>query len=297
MMVSRASTMSRKSAKEETPVLNSGLSVRAIEPLAIGLVDMRSCVVSNSAHSVIFVESGSGTLRVESGEYKVAGGSLCFIGAHQPFETALSHNTRGLMICWSMEYVTLYEKTSSAVTNAIQLNRQISHPVIQLGPEDGLFIAQIGAAMIRELEQELELRQEMSENLLRTVMICVARQLEVSFDGYRSRRADLVNSFYTKLEEHFSTMKSTSRYAKLLNVSPGYLNEIVKQVTGHTVRYHISQRVVLEAKRRALVDGFNLKQIAYDLGFEDPAHFSKYFKNQCGRNFTDFRKSAGSSAA
>jgi AraC-like DNA-binding protein len=66
----------------------------------------------------------------------------------------------------------------------------------------------------------------------------------------------------------------------------------VREVSGFTASYHIQQRIILEAKRRAIFEGNSLKEIAYGLGFCDPAHFSKYFKNSAGRNFTDFRKGA-----
>jgi AraC-like DNA-binding protein len=63
-------------------------------------------------------------------------------------------------------------------------------------------------------------------------------------------------------------------------------------MSGFTASYHIQQRIVLEAKRRAIFNGDSMKQIAYCLGFCDPAHFSKYFKNSSGTNFTDFKKTA-----
>jgi AraC-like DNA-binding protein len=46
----------------------------------------------------------------------------------------------------------------------------------------------------------------------------------------------------------------------------------------------------LEAKRRAAFEEYSMKEIAYYLGFWDPADFSKYFKNSSGTNFTDFKK-------
>jgi AraC-like DNA-binding protein len=66
--------------------------------------------------------------------------------------------------------------------------------------------------------------------------------------------------------------------------------DIVKEISGFTVSYHIQQRIVLEAKRRAAFEEYSMKEIAYYLGFWDPADFSKYFKNSSGTNFTDFKK-------
>ena len=79
-------------------------------------------------------------------------------------------------------------------------------------------------------------------------------------------------------------------YADMLAVTPNYLNEMVKEVSGFTASHHIQQRIILEAKRKVIFEGDSLKEIAYGLGFWDPAHFSKFFKNSSGVNFTDFKK-------
>ena len=53
----------------------------------------------------------------------------------------------------------------------------------------------------------------------------------------------------------------------------------------------ILNRIMLEAKRFATYSETSVKEVAYNLGFEDPAHFSKLFKNQEGLGFTEFRAS------
>ncbi len=76
----------------------------------------------------------------------------------------------------------------------------------------------------------------------------------------------------------------------ILFVTPNYLNEIIKKITGYSAGYHIRQRITLEAKRMALYSDNSMKEIAYNLGFLDCAHFSKFFKTITGSNFTEFKK-------
>ncbi|HLX93505.1 MAG TPA: helix-turn-helix domain-containing protein [Puia sp.] len=75
-----------------------------------------------------------------------------------------------------------------------------------------------------------------------------------------------------------------------LFVSPGYLTDVVKKVTGHSASYHIRQRTVQEAIRMLMSNDVNMKMVAYTLGFEDLSQFSKYFKNATGMRFTEFKK-------
>jgi AraC-like DNA-binding protein len=92
------------------------------------------------------------------------------------------------------------------------------------------------------------------------------------------------------VEQKFITHKKVTEYADHLAVTPNYLNEIVKRASGFPASHHIQQRIVLEAKRHATYSDSSMKEIAYHLGFDDIAHFSKFFKNVVGQSFTDFKK-------
>ena len=93
----------------------------------------------------------------------------------------------------------------------------------------------------------------------------------------------------TLLRDH-SSKKMVCDYANELNVSPNYLNRTVKKVSGNTASHHIQQQIILEAKRHAMYSGISMKEIAYQLGFDNIAHFSKFFKSKSGMNFTNFKK-------
>lgn len=78
-------------------------------------------------------------------------------------------------------------------------------------------------------------------------------------------------------------------YARLLHVTPNYLNETVKQRTGYPAGYHVRQRIILEAKKMIAYSGLCSKEIAWTLGFWDIAHFSRFFKTNAGMNVSEFR--------
>jgi YesN/AraC family two-component response regulator len=88
------------------------------------------------------------------------------------------------------------------------------------------------------------------------------------------------------------TKKMVADYASELMVTPNYLNQIVKRVSGFPASHHIQQYLIIEAKRQATQSCRSMKEIAYDLGFDDLAHFSKFFKSKSGTNFTNFKKTS-----
>jgi AraC family transcriptional activator of pobA len=91
------------------------------------------------------------------------------------------------------------------------------------------------------------------------------------------------------MAENIRTIKSPSGYASRLNVSQSYLNESVKRITGFPVTYWIQQEVLLEAKRLLYHSELNVKQIAYELGYEDPSYFSRFFGRAAGMPALAFR--------
>lgn len=97
------------------------------------------------------------------------------------------------------------------------------------------------------------------------------------------------NKFLRKIEDSFLTEKHVSYYASELSMTPNYLTEQITGFSGFPPRYHIQQRILLEAKRKAVISSETAKSIAYSLGFDDPSKFSKFFKSHSGSNFSEFR--------
>lgn len=104
-----------------------------------------------------------------------------------------------------------------------------------------------------------------------------------------SRFETISKAFNELLERHYITNKRPSAYAQLLNVSTPYLNECVKNATGHAVSYHIQQRVILEAKRLLYYSAKSVKEIAADLGYDDYPYFSRIFTKVAGMTPMAFR--------
>jgi AraC family transcriptional activator of pobA len=104
-----------------------------------------------------------------------------------------------------------------------------------------------------------------------------------------SRAAELARQFKTLLANHIQSIKSPSAYASKLNVSTGYLNEAIKEVTGSTVSYWIQQELFREAKRLLYHSDTDVKEIAYELGFKDHSYFIRSFRKAIGLSPLKFR--------
>lgn len=100
---------------------------------------------------------------------------------------------------------------------------------------------------------------------------------------------EIALSFLHLLAEHITISRSPSYYASLLNISPGYLNEIVKEVTGMSVTLYIRNELILQAKRLLVHTGLSIKEISNMLGIDDYAYFSRIFMQTTGISPSAFR--------
>ena len=102
--------------------------------------------------------------------------------------------------------------------------------------------------------------------------------------------SEKLQEFEALIEKKYIEEKSPSQYADWMNISPKHLNRITKTVVGKTASEVITDRVILEAKRRVLHTKNNFSAIAASLGYDDYAYFSKLFKKASGLAPTEFLK-------
>jgi AraC-like DNA-binding protein len=129
--------------------------------------------------------------------------------------------------------------------------------------------------------------------LLHAFLCAAARAYlsEVTVMNRTSRPYQITLGFKKLLAERFRSEKSPSFYAGLLHISEIYLNEAVKHVTGFTVTWWIAQEVITEAKRLLCYSQLNVKEIAWQLGYQDHTYFSRLFKKTTKTTPLTFRAS------
>lgn len=96
--------------------------------------------------------------------------------------------------------------------------------------------------------------------------------------------------FKKLLDLHLTEEKRPKTYASMLHISEVYLNEAVKGSTGISAGAYIRQRAMVQARRQLAYTSLSSKEIAYALGYEDYAWFSKLFKKYAGVSPSDYRK-------
>ena len=95
-------------------------------------------------------------------------------------------------------------------------------------------------------------------------------------------------TFRKLLRKHYQQLKKVKDYAEKMNMTERTLNDVVKQNSGKRASEVIYLQLIMEAKRLLRI-GISVKETAYSLNFDDPGHFSKFFKNKTGESPSDFQ--------
>jgi AraC family transcriptional activator of pobA len=117
----------------------------------------------------------------------------------------------------------------------------------------------------------------------------VARELASESGAAGAADSELVRRFEALLEEHHLKRWSVADYAKALSVTPTHLNRVTRAATGDTASHLILNRMIREARRNLVYTNLPVSTIAYALGFDDPAYFSRVYAAATGLSPRAFR--------
>ncbi|HEU0222712.1 MAG TPA: helix-turn-helix domain-containing protein [Paracoccaceae bacterium] len=109
-----------------------------------------------------------------------------------------------------------------------------------------------------------------------------------------SARRRLMRRFTTLIEEHFREQWQVDSYARALAVTPTHLTRICREIAGRPASALIQDRLLLEARRQLAHTNLRVSAIAQDLGFADPAYFTRLFTQKVGATPTEFRAGSAS---
>lgn len=108
--------------------------------------------------------------------------------------------------------------------------------------------------------------------------------------AHSSRSVEIVKTFRSLVREQFIHLKKPSEYAEKMNISVSYLNDTIKSITGFTATHFIQQEIFRESQRLLCYTNKSVKEIAFQLGYEDYKYFIRLFSKSVGVSPSNFRK-------
>jgi AraC family transcriptional activator of pobA len=243
----------------------------------------------NNQFAIIWVVEGDGNYWADQRPCDLDNNCILFVKPGQFHTVRLDNAKEGYIFSFSKSFLGIEDHDSESLLRS--LSQMFTRQSLLLTSDTLVEMQDITRQITKEYNDHNLYKSEILRRYFKIFLIYLSRQFEEPQPTARpSRNIDLLQNFVSLLEQNFRNQKMVADYADRLAVTPNYLNEVIKKITGYPAGYHIRQRVALEAKRKAAYSDVGMKEVAYDLGFFDLAHFSKFFKNTTGVSFSDFKK-------
>ena len=240
---------------------------------------------------LIWIKEGKGKIGIDFEKHDITNNMLYCLSPGQLAHYVIEPESKGYIISFRSDFLQLTESCKDGFERFEQSNNFLNISAIKIGEDVGGEMDEIARQMVKEYAAGSHLRLQILKALLNIFILYMpSASAKPTQDACQNRDKELVRKFMQLLKTNYKTLKRVGDYADELIVTPSYLNTIIKKVSGYTASQLIQQCIVMEAKRIALHTGDSMKEIAYSLGFDNLAHFSKFFKNSSGMSFTEFKR-------
>ncbi len=241
---------------------------------------------------MVYIERGHGRHFVDFNRWPFDSGDLIMVSKNQLNAFDLGNRPKGKAILFTEQLIDKLQANMSMPVFSPDYLQHDYAPVLSLPPA----LAQSCERLLDEIARET---RGNDPNSLITMFLFSALFLMVERERNTTVKQRLSNSdkirfarFIHLLELKFTETRNAADYADQLNMTYKGLNNLCKRATGQTVKQLIDAYTTLEAKRRLVVEGTRVQELAYELGFDEVTNFTKYFKKHTNLSPSHFQKKA-----
>ena len=247
-----------------------------------------------SEYTVLYIPKGKGLYYADFGEFAFNGPVLLFSTPLQALRLDAIIADEFHVLQFHSDFYCIEYHREEVACNGLLFNNIYIDPVINLAPDDIVFIEQLFDNITGECAQE-----EISEIVLRSYLqlflaksTTIKRRL-MAHQEKTEVKDDLMERFRQLLDEHFLTLHKPNDYADLLAVSPNTLTKRCTKYFKKPPTHLITERLILEAKKQLHLTRKSIKEIAFALNFQDEFYFSRVFKKFTNVSPQAFRDKTG----
>jgi AraC-like DNA-binding protein len=243
-------------------------------------------------YTVLIINKAKGQHKIDFNTYELLNKQIFFVAPGQVHQVIEKEKSFGFSMVFSNQFL-IENSIPLSFINSLNLfqNYGQSPP---LAPSDKQFdnIEQFSNQIFKLFNSEAHMKLLSIGSFLKLLLIecnniCAINPIESDID---SSGDNLIRNFKKEVENNYKTEHSTTFYANQLHITPDHLNRTFKAKIGKTAKDYIQARIITEAKRLLYFTDFSNKEIAYELGFNEPANFSAFFKKHTQVSPLNFKK-------
>ncbi|WP_168186914.1 AraC family transcriptional regulator [Elizabethkingia sp. JS20170427COW] len=240
----------------------------------------------NRCLQLIWLNKGKVKLKLDWKEYPLQNGEIYMLLPNANIEMETYRNSEVIFLSFPVEMVKL-ESQAFAIdvfklfVNHNQKNKNLVTPTVFHQ------IQHLSELMFQEKESaqySLEIPQYSLEILWSYLKIILLQLIRDDNHSLRitDKNIERLEQIFTLISEYAVREKKVDFYAQKMNLSSKRLNQILQSLTGKNLSYYLQEQLILEAKRLLIKGKLSVNEIAYQLGYEDRAYFSRFLKKWTG---------------
>jgi AraC-like DNA-binding protein len=191
------------------------------------------------------------------------------------------------------------------LNNSPLANKINSYSFFHYDANEALHLSEDEKLMLKDCVEKIS--KEYSQNIDKHTQTLIQTNIELLLnycDRFYDRQfitrskvsSDIVQRFERMLKDYFNNdalidlgLPDVKYFASALNLSSNYLSDLLKRYTGKSTQEHIHLQLTDKAKTLLCGSNKSISEIAYELGFEHPSHFTKIFKTKTGKSPIEYR--------
>lgn len=252
----------------------------------------------NNYYSLIWITKGDGKVRADFSEFDFLSNSLFAFSPYQPFMLSNEKAISGVALQFHPDFFCIHKHQAEVACNGVLFNNIYNPPYVMIDEVAKATFNMVIEQMKIEMYNPALAQYELLVSYLKIFLITASRlkkeqQPIVAVQMNENSTPFILQNLKNFIEVHFKTKHSASDYAVLLNISPKALATITKNYFNKTLTNLIAERIIIEAKRELYLTNKPVKEIAYELGYDDEHYFSRFFKNKVEVSPQMYRETVG----
>ena len=243
-------------------------------------------------YSVLIISKAKGIHKIDFNDYELAEKQIFFIAPGQVHQVIEYEKSEGFSMTFSNQFLVENSIPISFIESLNLFQNYGQSPPLQLESKAFESVENFANEIVELLNSDAGMKFLSIGSFLKLILIacnnsCAINPIEsdIAISG-----ASLIRNFKNAVNQNFKKEHSTSFYANQLFITPDHLNRTFKAKVGKTAKEFIQARIITEAKRLLFFSSLTNKEIAYQLGFNEPANFSAFFKKHTKLSPSHFKK-------
>lgn len=237
----------------------------------------------NNFFTFIWIINGSGKANANFNEFDFGEKTLFAFAPYQPFIFSADKPINGIAIYFHFDFFCIHKHQKELELNGLLYNNIYEFPFVKVDEESAVTFKTLFRQIKTEMQTPALAQHELLVAYLKIFLITATRlktqqQPQAAEMTINSKEPFILQKLKDAIEENYKIKHPASDYADLLYISPKALAKITRTHFNKTLSSLINERIIIEAKRELYLTNKTVKEIAYELGYEDEYYFSRFFK-------------------